>query len=92
MFDMGFRGARGDTGAAISAAVAASMSGIFVVNLNLKSFRGSDWAVEKREQCDALHKSLRSKQTAAFGRVMTLRAEDVTSSRSFAFGDGDENS
>jgi formiminotetrahydrofolate cyclodeaminase len=87
MFDIGFKGARGDTGAAISAAVAAAMSGLFVVNLNLKSFRGSEWAVSKREQCDRLHRSLASKQAAAFGRVMTLRAEDVTAPMSFSFGE-----
>lgn len=84
-FDMGFKGARGDTGAAISAAVAGAMSGIFVINLNLKSFRGSNWAIQQRRRCDELHKTLERKQLEAFGRVMTLRAEDVTS-MSFSFG------
>lgn len=84
MFDLGFKSARGDTGAAISAAVAAAMSGIFVANLNLKSFRGSDWAQATRQTCDELHRSLQTKQTSAFERVMTLRAEDVTS-LSFVF-------
>jgi formiminotetrahydrofolate cyclodeaminase len=79
MFDMGFKGARGDTGAAISAAVAGAMSAIFVINLNLKSFRGSDWALQQRVRCDDLHRLLERKQLEALGRVMTLRAEDVTS-------------
>jgi formiminotetrahydrofolate cyclodeaminase len=79
MFDMGFKAARGDTGAAISAAVAGAMASIFVINLNLRSFRGSEWAKERRKRCDELHEVLESKQLAAFKRVMTLREEDVAS-------------
>ncbi len=77
MFDIGFESARGDTGAAISAAVAGAMSGIFVVNLNLRSFRGSEWAKERRNDCDRLHTLLENKQQAAFGRVVKLKEEDV---------------
>ncbi len=79
VFDMGFKSARGDTGAAISAAVAGAMSAVFVINLNLKSFRGSEWAMEQRHKCDGLHEKLTRKQLEAFGRVMTLRDEDVSS-------------
>jgi formiminotetrahydrofolate cyclodeaminase len=79
IFDMGFKAARGDTGAAISAAVAGAMSSVFVINLNLKSFRGSEWATEKRARCDRLQDVLSKKQLEALERVMTLRAEDVGS-------------
>jgi formiminotetrahydrofolate cyclodeaminase len=79
IFDIGFKSARGDTGAAISAAVAGAMASVFVINLNLKSFRGSEWALEQRHRCDALHELLTRKQLEAFERVMTLREEDVTS-------------
>jgi len=79
LFDMGFKGARGDTGAAISAAVAGAMSAIFVINLNLKSFRGSEWAVQQRKRCDDIHHLLERKQLDAFSRVMTLRGEDISS-------------
>ena len=84
LFDIGFKSARGDTGAAISCAVAAALSGIFVVNLNLKSFRVSDWAKESRKRCDKLHRDLEKKQTDALTKVMTLRAEDIKS-MSFPF-------
>jgi len=84
VFDMGFRGVRGDTGAAISAAVAGAMAAIFVINLNLKSFRGSDWAIQQRKRCDEMHHLLSRKQLDAFSRVMTLRDEDI-SSMSFKF-------
>lgn len=79
IFDMGFKSARGDTGAAISAAVAGAMSSVFVINLNLKSFRESEWATEQRSRCNVLHDLLSRKQIEAFGRVMTLREEDVAS-------------
>ena len=79
IFDGGFKGARGDTGAAVSAAVAGAMSAVFVVNLNLKSFRGSEWAKQQRTRCDELHQNLTQKQAAALERVMQLRAEDVSS-------------
>ena len=79
VFDAGFKGARGDTGAAVSAAVAGAMSAVFVINLNLKSFRGSEWAREQRARCDRLHHELVRKQATALERVMQLRAEDVTS-------------
>ena len=91
MFDIGFKSARGDTGAAISAGVAGAMAGIFVINLNLKSFRESDWAIEKRKLCDKLHKELEKKQLEAFSKVMTLRAEDVNS-MSFPFYDETDTS
>lgn len=88
VFDMGFKGTRGDTGAAISAAVAGAMAAIFVINLNLKSFRGSEWAIQQRKRCDNMHHLLARKQLDAFGRVMTLREEDI-SSMSFNFNEPD---
>lgn len=77
MFDMGFQAARGDSGAAVSAAVAGAMSGIFVVSLNLRSFKGSEWAVARRKRVEELQRELEGKQLAAFGRVSRLKEEDV---------------
>ena len=79
IFDSGFQSARGDTGAAVSASVAAVMSAIFIINLNLKSFRGSDWAREQRKRCDELQYLVVQKQSSAFERVTTLRTEQVQS-------------
>jgi formiminotetrahydrofolate cyclodeaminase len=78
MFDFGFKSARGDTGAAISAAVAGAMAAVFVINLNLRSFRGSDWARLQRKKCDDLHDLLTKKQLDAFQRVMQLKEDDVS--------------
>jgi formiminotetrahydrofolate cyclodeaminase len=79
VFDAGFKGARGDTGAAVSAAVAGAMSAVFVINLNLKSFRSSEWAKQQRAKCDALQETLVQKQANALERVMTLRTEQLES-------------
>lgn len=79
MFDMGFQAARGDSGAAVSSAVAGAMSGIFVVSLNLRSFKKSEWAASKRKRVAELQKELEAKQLIAFGRVSHLTAEDVES-------------
>lgn len=77
MFDMGFRSARGDSGAAVSAAVAGAMSGIFVVSLNLRSFKQSEWAESKRKRIAELQKELEAKQLLAFERISHLKATDV---------------
>ncbi len=53
------------------------MSGIFVVSLNLRSFKQSAWAQAKRKRVEALHRELEAKQLAAFGRVSKLKEEDV---------------
>jgi formiminotetrahydrofolate cyclodeaminase len=77
VFDGGFKGARGDTGAALSSAVAGVLASVFVINLNLKSFRGSYWAREQRKECDNLQARVIEKYEAALTRVVKLRAEDV---------------
>ncbi|ACE86334.1 cyclodeaminase/cyclohydrolase family protein [Cellvibrio japonicus] len=79
MFDMGFEAARGDSGAGVSAAVAGAMSSVFVINLNLKSFRDSEWAKSRRKRVNELQKMLEEKQFQAFGRVSQLKEEDVES-------------
>jgi formiminotetrahydrofolate cyclodeaminase len=79
MFDIGFESARGDSGAGVSAAVAGAMSSIFVINLNLKSFRDSEWAKSRRKKVNELKKTLEIKQLDAFGRVSQLKEEDVES-------------
>lgn len=91
VFDARFKGARGDCGAAVSAAVAGAMSAVFVINLNLKLFRSSDWAKRQRERCDALQKTLEQKQANALERVMQLRTEQIES-MSLAFGSVSEGS
>ncbi|TFW09529.1 ImmA/IrrE family metallo-endopeptidase [Oxalobacteraceae bacterium OM1] len=80
VFDVGFKGARGDTGVALSAALAGVTSSAFVISLNLKSFKGTYWARQRRQECDQLQKTATTKYEAALARMARLRAEDVASS------------
>lgn len=77
VFDVGFKGARGDTGVALSAALAGVLSAVFVINLNLKSFKGSYWARQQRKECDQLQQTAVRKYEAALARIASLRAEDI---------------
>lgn len=60
VFDLGFASARGDSGVAISAALAAAYGALFVVSLNLTNFRGGGWArrirKEAAEQLSRVHR------------------------------------
>lgn len=76
VFDVGFKGARGDTGVALSAALAGVISSAFVISLNLKSFKGSYWARQRRMECDHLQKTATEKYYAAVARMAKLRSED----------------
>lgn len=77
MFDIGFKSARGDSGAAVSAAIAGAMSSMFVINLNLRSFRDGAWAKAKRADVDELQKAIERAQLEAFGRLGALKATDI---------------
>lgn len=77
IFDIGFQAARGDTGVALSAAVAGVFSAVFVINLNLIPFKGNYWAQQRRKECDQLQLAAMKKYQAILERVNTLRSEDV---------------
>ena len=75
MFDMGYKSARGDSGAGVSSALAGASSGLFVSNLNLKSFRGGKWAIETRGKCEVLFDRVQQYQFNLFSRVTFLHEE-----------------
>jgi tetratricopeptide (TPR) repeat protein len=50
IFDLGFQSARGDSGVAISSAIAGSNGALSIVYLNLTSFKRSEWAVDARKR------------------------------------------
>lgn len=79
VFRSGWHAVRGDSGAAISAAIAGVMSGIFIANLNLKTLRGRKYANENIDRCDRIYKELEAKQTEAFSCVTSLNAEALAS-------------
>ena len=66
IFDQGSKKVRGDSGAAISAAIAAVTTGIFVANLNLRSFRSGQWARDTQARVVDLQEEVTAKQATAF--------------------------
>jgi len=77
VFNTGWHAVRGDSGAAISAAVAGVMSGIFIINLNLKALKERKYAEEKLQKCNELYAGLQNKQASAFGCVTSLNKETI---------------
>lgn len=79
VFRAGWHAVRGDSGAAISAAIAGVMSGIFIANLNLKTLHGRKYAADNIDRCEGVYKELSSKQAEAFSCVTSLNAEALAS-------------
>ncbi len=79
VFDRGYSAVRGDSGAAISAAIAAVTSCIFIINLNLKVLSRRKFAKEKKLECDDLYARLQRVQYQSFTRVGALGSEALKS-------------
>jgi len=79
VFESGWHAVRGDSGAALSAAIAGVMSGIFIANLNIKTLKGRKYAVDNLHRCDDLYQELSAKQAKAFSCVTSLNAEAIAS-------------
>lgn len=77
VFNSGWHAVRGDSGAAISAAVAGITSGIFISNLNLKALKDRKFAQENIHRCDDLYSQLTQKQSKAFECVTSLNSEAI---------------
>lgn len=77
IFDKAYTAVRGDSGAAISAAIAGVTSSIFIINLNLVSLSRRNWSKEKKKTCDEMYDKLQRMQLEAFTRVGALRSEVV---------------
>lgn len=54
VFDLGYKSARGDSGVAMSAALAGATGALSIVYLNLTSFKGSRWAIDIRRRADKI--------------------------------------
>jgi formiminotetrahydrofolate cyclodeaminase len=79
IFDNGFRGARGDSGVAISNLLSAAQGSLFVVFLNLKTFQKSKWKDERMERAVNLATRFTKLQKEAYSRVVTLYNENTDS-------------
>ena len=76
-FDFGFQSARGDSGAAVSAAIAGVTAAAFVIHLNLKSFGPSQWQEQTFGLCQEMLAKLNEKQANAFSRLTKLSEEEI---------------
>lgn len=76
-FESGWKAVRGDSGAAISAAVAGVLSGIFIANLNVKTLKKRKYAKDNLARCAELYKQVSAKQLRAFSCVTSLNAEAI---------------
>jgi methenyltetrahydrofolate cyclohydrolase len=74
-FREGWAHVRGDSGSAISVSVSGAMSGIFIVNLNLKTLSTRIYAREQMNRCNNFMESLRRKQSRVFTCVAEINAE-----------------
>lgn len=77
LFDLGFKSARGDSGAAASLALSGAHAALFVCYLNLKEFRDGEWAIRTRKNCDELLQQSRIMQINLFSRVTRLQEEGI---------------
>jgi formiminotetrahydrofolate cyclodeaminase len=79
VFESGWHAVRGDSGAALSAAIAGVLSAIFIANLNVKTLKGRKYAADNLERCNDLYKELEAKQAKAVSCVTSLNAEAIAS-------------
>ncbi|WP_211442733.1 cyclodeaminase/cyclohydrolase family protein [Collimonas humicola] len=79
MFENGWHAVRGDSGVAISAAMSAVMSSIFIIKLNLKTLKRRNYARSSLERSEELRMRLAELQTQAFKCVAAISTESIES-------------
>ena len=77
IFENGWHAVRGDSGAAISSAIAGVMSGIFIISLNLKTLKDRKYAHGKLAKLNELYAALQTKQISALGCVTSINTEAI---------------
>jgi formiminotetrahydrofolate cyclodeaminase len=75
VFDLGFKAARGDSGVAISSALAGASGAISIIYLNLTSFKGGEWAIQTRIKADDLSQRTQALQLQLLERITRLQQE-----------------
>ena len=87
VFDTGAKKVRGDSGAAISSAIAGATTTIFVANLNLRSFQGGQWSVTIQDRVNRMQEMLLDKQAAALNRASALQPPLGDEGQGFLFNE-----
>jgi formiminotetrahydrofolate cyclodeaminase len=80
IFEDGFKSARGDTGVAISNLLSATSGGLFVIFLNLTSYRKSRWRDKTKRRGEELAAKLSQFQNRAYTKVLELYEEKLQDS------------
>jgi formiminotetrahydrofolate cyclodeaminase len=75
LFKEGWPHVRGDSGAAISAAISGAMSCVFIANLNAKALRGRSYAPECVARSVELTDKIQTRQSTALDCVTALSTE-----------------
>lgn len=77
VFDLGFKAARGDSGVAVSAALAGASGALSIIFLNLTCFKGGEWAVAMRKKTDVHAVRVQALQIELLERVARLQNEAI---------------
>jgi len=77
IFDNGYKATRGDAGVAISNLLAGISGSLFVILLNIKTARRSNWTETKRKEAEELARKYIVIQKEAFSRVVALYSEGM---------------
>ncbi len=88
VFDLGFQSARGDSGVAITSAIAGASGALSIVYLNLTDFRDGKWARGARQRADGLLAQVQQLQEEFIGRVGQLRGVSATTGEALAIASG----
>jgi len=80
IFEEGFKSARGDSGVAISNLLSAISGGLFIIFLNLKSFKKSRWLEKTKQTAEDLTRQFYRYQSSAFAKVLELYEEGLLDS------------
>ena len=86
VFDQGAKMVRGDSGAAISSAIAGASTAIFIANLNLQSFQAGAWARSMQSRINAMQTNIIAKQVKAFELASELQALALPDDQPSLFG------
>jgi formiminotetrahydrofolate cyclodeaminase len=77
IFDNGYKATRGDAGVAISNLLAGISGTLFVVLLNIKVAKKSNWTETKRKEAEVLAERFVKIQRDAFSRVVSLYKDGI---------------
>lgn len=80
VFEEGYKSARGDSGVAVSNLLSAISGGMFIIFLNLKSFKKSRWLAQTKQNAEDLTRQFYRYQARAFAKVLELYEEGLLDS------------